>query len=101
MSKYEKLKSYLQTHYNFHASLGQFNLGDHEQYETEAKWRMISDIMDYIDNLDSSETKDEEFDFSILGDYMYYENQTAVFAADSVPLNFYGTGSDVISFDVG
>jgi retron-type reverse transcriptase len=55
MSKYENLKSYLQTHYNFHANLGQYNLGDREQLETEAKWRMISDIMDYVDNLDSED----------------------------------------------
>jgi len=106
-SKYQRLKSYLQTHYNFHANLGQYELGDREQFETEVKWRMISDIIDYVDNLDS-EDKDEESDFSsILGDYYYYEQPTAaaatlsaVYGADSVPFHFFGSGSDVVCFDL-
>lgn len=105
MSKYEKLKSYLQTHYNFHANLGQYNLGDREQLESETKWQMISDIVNYIDNLDA-EDKDEDPDlFSTLGDFNYYESEnyynSATYAADSVPLHFFGCeGSDMISFDV-
>lgn len=105
MSKYEKLKSYLQTHYNFHANLGQYNLGDREQLESESKWRMISDIMDYVDNLDAednvikfpkTDTATGIFEFP---NYLSAYGEDLIFAADSVP--FYGCeGSDMISFDI-
>lgn len=106
MSKYEKLKSYLQTHYNFHANLGQFNLGDREQFESEVKWRLISDIMDYIDNLDLEDKviefpkTDNATGIFEFPNYLSSYGEDMIFAADTVP--FYGVGgSDVISFDVG
>lgn len=60
---------------------------------------MISDIMDYVDNLDSEDKEEESDLLSTLGDYYYYEQQSAVYAADSVPFSYFGSGSDVISFD--
>jgi hypothetical protein len=105
MSKYENLKSYLQTHYNFHANLGQYNLGDREQLETEAKWRMISDIMDYVDNLDLEDNvikfpkTDDATGIFEFPNYLSAYGEDMIFGADTVPFNAFA-GTDVISFDV-
>ena len=59
-SKYSRLVQYLRTHYTFHAGLGQFNLGERENTESEAKWSLISDIMDFVDNLDLEDLKNDK-----------------------------------------
>ena len=53
-NKYDKLVQFINTHYQFHANLGQFALGDRQQYESEAVWRFMCDVKDYIDNLDKA-----------------------------------------------
>ncbi len=59
-SKYYKLTEYLKTHYTFHAQLGRYYLGDREQGDAQAKWRMISDIMDFVENLELEDKTKEE-----------------------------------------
>jgi len=51
-SNYEKLKEYLTIKYNYLAQLGRFNLGEREGLESEYQWRLISDIMEYVDKID-------------------------------------------------
>lgn len=57
LTKYGKLKSYLETKYSYLASLGQYQLGDLETIESEAQWSMIRDIMEYIDVLEEESEK--------------------------------------------
>lgn len=52
MDNYQKLKQYLQTKYDYHANIGRFNLGDREGLESEYKWRLLCDIMEYIDTIE-------------------------------------------------
>lgn len=52
MENYNKLKGYLQTKYDYYANLGRFNLGDREGLESEYKWRLLCDIMEYIDTIE-------------------------------------------------
>jgi len=51
-SNYEKLKDYLTIKYNYLAHLGRLNLGEREGLESEYQWRLISDIMEYVDKID-------------------------------------------------
>jgi len=53
--KYEQLKSYLNSKYEYLAAMGKHNLPEREGYECEYQWRMILDIMEYIDKLDQLE----------------------------------------------
>ena len=62
-NKYDKLVQFINTHYNFHANLGQFVLGDRQQYESEAVWRFVCDVKDYIDNLDAGKEDSNVVDF--------------------------------------
>lgn len=55
MDKYELLKEYLNTKYTYYANLGKFNVTGREAIESEVAWRFISDIMDYVDQLDVDE----------------------------------------------
>ena len=55
-NKYNQLKSYLTVKYDYYASLGRYTvMGDREAMESEAKWRMISDIMEFIDAMELQE----------------------------------------------
>jgi hypothetical protein len=51
-SKYSQLKSYLETKHSYYADLGKYNLGDRESMESEYKWRLLCDIMEYVDSLE-------------------------------------------------
>jgi len=55
MDKYESLKSYLSLKYEYYAALGKYNLGDREGLESENYWRLISDIMEFIDTMEMNE----------------------------------------------
>ena len=51
-SNYDKLKSYLNAKYEYLAAMGQHNLSEREGAECEYQWRMMIDIMEYVDKLD-------------------------------------------------
>lgn len=51
-SNYDKLKSYLNAKYEYLAAMGKHNLSEREGAECEYQWRMMIDIMEYIDKLD-------------------------------------------------
>lgn len=51
-SNYDKLKSYLNAKYEYLASMGKHNLSEREGAECEYQWRMMIDIMEYVDKLD-------------------------------------------------
>ena len=54
-NKYNQLKSYLTLKYDYYASLGKYELGEREDSESEHKWRLISDIMEFIDGMEIRE----------------------------------------------
>lgn len=72
MENYLKLKNYLQTKYDYYANLGKYNLGDREGLESEYKWRLLCDIMEYVDTLelycdiDKSSTETKKPDLRIV-----------------------------------
>lgn len=51
-SNYDKLKSYLNAKYEYLAAMGKHNLSEREGAECEYQWRMMIDIMEYVDKLD-------------------------------------------------
>lgn len=51
-SNYDKLKSYLNAKYEYLAEMGKHNLSEREGAECEYQWRMMIDIMEYVDKLD-------------------------------------------------
>ena len=129
-NKYDKLVQFINTHYQFHANLGQFALGDRQQYESEAVWRFMCDVKDYIDNLDSGREDSNVIEFprerpSLVSygntaamdsmDYITFDDDLCLSldstitgledfdagAADTVSfINDFGSGQDRISFDV-
>jgi len=52
MTNYEKLKSYLNSKYEYLAEMGKHNLPEREGLECEYQWRLIIDIMEYVDKLE-------------------------------------------------
>jgi hypothetical protein len=54
-NKYNQLKAYLSLKYDYYASLGKYELGEREDSESEHKWRLISDIMEFIDGMEIRE----------------------------------------------
>lgn len=60
MNNYHKLKSYIETKYNYHASLGQYSLGERESLESSISWRNYSDLMEFIDNMEMYEQIDKQ-----------------------------------------
>ena len=128
-NKYDKLVQFINTHYNFHANLGQFVLGDRQQYESEAVWRFVCDVKDYIDNLDAGKEDSNVVDFPRLrptlvstvstGNTALYGYDDLTFdsdldfdtisadfptgnfyAADTVQFDWDGAGEDHITFEV-
>ena len=129
-NKYDKLVQFINTHYQFHANLGQFALGDRQQYESEAVWRFMCDVKDYIDNLDAGREDSNVIEFprerqSLVSygntaamdsmDYITFDDDLCLSldstitgledfdagAADTVSfINDFGSGQDRISFDV-
>ena len=129
-NKYDKLVQFINTHHQFHANLGQFVLGDRQQYESEAVWRFICDMKDYIDNLDQGKEESNVLQFprerphlDLIGDIGYGNTASMDYIsfdedldlgfssinAELPPVNMYaadsvsidwGTGQDHISFDV-
>lgn len=51
-SNYERLKKYIETKYDYYAALGQFGLGDRESLESEVSWKIFSDLIEFIDNME-------------------------------------------------
>ena len=51
-SNYDKLKSYLNAKYEYLVAMGKHNLSEREGAECEYQWRMMIDIMEYVDKLD-------------------------------------------------
>ena len=129
-NKYDKLVQFINTHHQFHANLGQFVLGDRQQYESEAVWRFICDMKDYIDNLDQGKEESNVLQFprerphlDLIGDIGYGNTASMDYNSfdEDLDLGFssinaefptgnmyaadtvsidWGTGQDHISFDV-
>ena len=129
-NKYDKLVQFINTHHQFHANLGQFVLGDRQQYESEAVWRFICDMKDYIDNLDQGKEESNVLQFpresphlDLIGDIGYGNTASMDYISfdEDLDLGFssinaefptgnmyaadtvsidWGTGQDHISFDV-
>jgi len=53
--KYFKIKEYVRAKYDYLASLGRLELGDREGLETDIQWKLISDMMEYMDQLELHE----------------------------------------------
>lgn len=51
-TNYERLKGYLNAKYEYLAAMGKHTLPEREGLECEYQWRMILDIMEYVDKLD-------------------------------------------------
>jgi len=121
-NKYDKLVQFINTHYNFHANLGQFALGDRQQYESEAVWRFMCDVKDYIDNLDAGREDSNVIEFprerptlvsygntantTFDNDYIFMEDSIDfsdpdgfTVSADFPTGNFYA--ADTVPFDFG
>lgn len=60
MNKYNQLKSYIQIKYDYHASLGQFSVGERESMESSISWKNYSDLMEFIDNMEMYEDIDKQ-----------------------------------------
>jgi len=58
--KYNNLKSYIQTKYDYHAAMGQFSLGEKESLESSISWKNYSDLMEFIDNMELYEEIDNQ-----------------------------------------
>ena len=54
-SKYSKVKQYVRAKYDYLASLGRLELGDREGLETEIQWRLVADMMEYMEQMEFSE----------------------------------------------
>ena len=52
MNHYEELKRYLNTKYEYLAEMGKYNLPEREGMECEYQWRLMIDIMEYVDKLE-------------------------------------------------
>lgn len=50
--KYFKIKDYVRAKYDYLASLGRLELGDRESLETDIQWRLISDMMEFMDQIE-------------------------------------------------
>ena len=114
-NKYDKLVQFINTHYNFHANLGQFVLGDRQQYESEAVWRFVCDLKDYIDNLDAGKEDSNVVDFPRIRPTLVSTGNTALYDYDNLTFdsdldfdtisadfptgNFYA--ADTVQFDWG
>ena len=51
-TNYERLKAYLNAKYEYLAAMGKHTLPEREGLECEYQWRMMIDIMEYVDRLD-------------------------------------------------
>ena len=54
-TKYSKVKEYVRAKYDYLASLGRLELGDREGFETEIQWRLVSDMMEFMEEMELSE----------------------------------------------
>lgn len=54
-TNYERLKGYLNAKYEYLAAMGKHTLPEREGLECEYQWRMMIDIMEYVDKLDQLE----------------------------------------------
>jgi uncharacterized lipoprotein NlpE involved in copper resistance len=56
-SKYSKVKQYVRAKYDYLASLGRLELGDREGLETEIQWRLVADMMEFMEEMEFSESR--------------------------------------------
>jgi hypothetical protein len=55
-TKYSKVKEYVRAKYDYLASLGRLELGDREGFVTEIQWRLVSDMMEFMEEMELSES---------------------------------------------